>query len=101
MTNKEALIAAIKPYETEAGTIEKTLIDAGIDQTAEYLDRKAIDLCAIEILQAMMSLSSESEGGFSRSYDSKGIKQRLLYLAQKNGVFIPGLGGSIKSIDKW
>lgn len=87
MTNYEAISAAVYPYDVDCRLINKSCVDNNIDPDAEYWgeDRKSIALAAISILRALVSLSSESNGGFSLSYDADMLKERIVGIAKENG----------------
>lgn len=101
MNNKEALQAAIEPYEASELSLTKALEDAGLDEGANYTDEKSVDIAAINILQKMLSLAGEEEGGFGKSYSVDGVKRLLLILCGKHGIAVPGIGGTIKALDLW
>lgn len=88
MTNKEAIIASLQITGYSDSAIEKALLDSGLNggDSYETINAKSIDLAAIDVLQGMLSVSSVSEGGYSVSYSTAGIKARLEYLSAKNGL---------------
>lgn len=100
MTNKEALLTLVSGYADDS-EISKGFIDAGIAADADYTDAKAIDLIAINILQKLLIVSSEKEGDYSRSISTNGVKSLLLYLSGKHGISIPGIGGTVQSVNLW
>lgn len=87
MTKKEALIAVIQVSVPDV-TVEKALIDAGIDGSESYSSssEKDIDLCAVKILQGLQSVPNISEGGMSITYNLAGIRSVLLSLATKHSL---------------
>lgn len=90
MTNKEALMAVVG-FEVSDDAIDKSLVDAGIKGAEEYTtnDAEDIDLCAIDLLQLLLSVPNVSEGGYSISYDRTAIKDRLNFLSGKHGLMNP------------
>jgi hypothetical protein len=90
MTNKEALIAALQ-ISVEDATLDKVLIDLDVIGSDTYSkdNATAIDKCAIEVLQGLLSMPDVSEGGYSVKYDRKAVEARLSYLSQKTGVADP------------
>lgn len=101
MTNKEALLAIVGGFDTTDSEISKGFIDADIAADADYTDAKAIDLIAINILQKLLIVSSESEGDYSRSISTSGVRSLLLYLSGKHSISIPGLGGTVQAVNLW
>jgi hypothetical protein len=101
MTNKEALIAVLQ-VSVPDNSADKVLLDAGITGTDAYSagNSKAIDLCAIDALQGLLSTPDVSEGGYSVRYDRAAVQARLQYLSTKNGVVNPG-APSVKGIAPW
>jgi len=85
MTNKEALIAALQ-LSVDDSTLEKVLIDQEVSGSATYSkdNATAIDKCAIEVLQGILSTPDVSEGGYSVKYDRGAVERRLSYLLDKN-----------------
>jgi hypothetical protein len=87
MTNKEALIAALQ-LTVDDMALEKALIDQQVTGSETYQrdNATAIDQCAIEVLQGILSAPDVSEGGYSVKYDRGAVQQRLSYLLDKNGL---------------
>ena len=85
MTKKEALVAVLQISVPDL-TLEKTMIDNAITGADAYsvADEKGIDLCAVVILQGLMSVPNITEGGMSVTYDRNGLHSRLLSLAKKH-----------------
>ncbi|MGE9616709.1 MAG: DUF6706 family protein [Solitalea-like symbiont of Acarus siro] len=84
MTNLEALLAEVEPYTPGSLTLEKALIDVGLDMQENYKDEKLIALAALKALAKMMVLGSESESKFSQAYNDK-LEQRILLICNKYG----------------
>lgn len=85
MTIKDALIAAIG-VSVSAGALQKTLADAGLNPSDEYIPSshsRLVDIASIEVLFSLYGVSSKSEGDMSVSYNAKDLKDRLLFLARK------------------
>lgn len=103
MLKKEAFKKVIQ-VDVDDSTLDLALLEAGIDGTLEAIqgDLKSLELAAIPLLQSLMIIASESEGGYSVSYSLEGIKIRLLFLAKKHGLtgLIATLGGQPKITTK-
>lgn len=101
MTKKEALIRVIQ-VGIDDKTAELGLIEAGINPDDLFKEGglKELEIAAIPVLQSLMAISSESEGGQSESRSLKGIEQRLLFIAEKHGLteIIDALKGSVPKI---
>lgn len=85
MTNADAITALLYPYDVETTLIEKVCIDEGISSQGEY-DKIAggnIAKATIAVLQQLMVLASESNGGYSLSYNIEGLKERIYLLAKQ------------------
>jgi hypothetical protein len=87
MTNKEALVGVVR-VSVPDHSLEKAMIDNDVTGGSTYvkLNEKSIDLCAIDVLQGLLSEPNVSEGGYSISYDRKAVLDRLNYLNQKHGL---------------
>ncbi|MBQ9546759.1 MAG: hypothetical protein IJU90_05685 [Bacteroidales bacterium] len=87
MTNLEALKAEIEPYSATDNMYTKRLIDAGLSEDDEYesVNRKVLAKCAIDILLSFLSLSSESLGPTSQTYDKTGLEDRISAICLENG----------------
>jgi len=90
MTNFEAVKAEVAPYAADKIKIEKSLIDAGISAVETYAvtNKAVIGEISINILKSYLSLSSESEGGFSQSFDTSGLKAKIEAIAKENGLTV-------------
>lgn len=90
MTNLEALVAEVEPYAVGHLTYSKKLTDMGIDSGAEYTSDKKVEIakCAISILVSLLSLSSDSTGKSSQSYNKDGLESRIKLLCVENGLNI-------------
>lgn len=89
----EAIATEIEPYEQSMASMEKGLIDAGFRftpyaPTDEYNSEasKTVALASMLCLSKMLSLSSESAGGFSQSYDTKRLEERIKSIAERAGI---------------
>lgn len=102
MTNKEALIAALQT-SVEDATLDKVLIDLDVvgSDTYSKVNATAIDKCAIEVLQGILSMPDVSEGGYSVKYDRKAIEARLSFLSQKTGVADPSKPTINDASNRW
>jgi hypothetical protein len=88
MTKFEAISASLYPYDVDPFLKEKACIDEGIDAQADYTatDKVSVAKAAIAILRNLIVLLSESNGGYSLSYDTDGLKERIFKLAKDNGL---------------
>lgn len=88
MTNKEAFRSVIQIASVDDNTLDLGLIEAGIDASATFEAGKLKDLeiAAVPVLQSLMAITSNSEGGFSQSMNKDAINARLLFIAKKNGL---------------
>ena len=88
MTNFEAISADIYPYDVSAGLIEKACLDNDVEPAKDYdkLQKKNIAMSVISILRKLISLNSESNGGYALSYDTDKLKQRIHSIAKENGL---------------
>lgn len=86
MTNLEALMAEVEPYTVSPSTYSKKLVDCSISESATYTaeQKRPIARCAISILQMLLSLSSDSTGRSSQSYNREGLEERIKALCKEN-----------------
>lgn len=84
MTNKDALIATVG-FEVPDNMALKALIDVGLAATQDYsaTNRDAVDRCAIEVLLAMKTVNSISEGGYSVSFNHEEANKTITYLSSR------------------
>lgn len=89
MTLYEAIKAELGQYTASRSTIEKALADSGLESSATYNSsshKTAVAKIAISILRRLVSLQSESEGGFSQTYSIADLKRYLKSFAAENGL---------------
>lgn len=92
MTIQAAFIAELDEVSVSESTVEKTLLDRGLDGTALYTasedQKKAIDLCVIDALYRLYNRADIREGDFQKSHPDflRKLEARLLYLAKKHSV---------------
>lgn len=88
MKNFEAISASLYPYDVDPFLKEKACIDEGIDTQADYTvtDKISVAKATIAILRNLIVLASESNGGYSLSYNTDGLKEHIFYLAKENGL---------------
>ena len=86
MTNKAALIAVLHGIQVPDDSLEKAMTDNDVTGSGNYVkvNAKAIDLCAIDVLQGILSEPDVQEGDYSIQYDRNAIRARLDYLNEKN-----------------
>ncbi|MBD5584121.1 MAG: hypothetical protein HDQ88_03495 [Clostridia bacterium] len=87
MTNFEAISADLYPYDVPASLIEMKCIDEGVDQQAAYSaeGRQPVARATLAILRNLLVLKSESNGGFSRTYGTDELRERISALAGECG----------------
>src|SRR5690348_16620952 len=90
MTNKDALVAVIQT-DVDDNILEKSFLDQGVSSTDVYTAAASasIDLCAIDVLEGLLSTPDVSEGGSSVSYDRNAIQARLNFLYGRAGITPP------------
>lgn len=88
MKNFEAISAEIYPYDVDENLIRKACIDQGVNGDTEYdLTQKiGVAKAVISVLQRLIVLSSESNGGYSLSYDTAELRKRIFDVASENGL---------------
>jgi hypothetical protein len=105
MTKKEALQAVLTGISVMDATLEKALLDNELTGADTYTkdDVKTIDLCAIDVLQAVLSMQNVSEGGYSISTNVEAVKARLLYLANKHNIseVLDQYKPTLRGVSRW
>ncbi|PPK98978.1 DUF6706 family protein [Parapedobacter indicus] len=106
MQTKKVAFLGVVQVGVDNNTVDTFLTEAGIDGDDQFEQGglKELEIAAIPLLQSLMAISSESEGGLSESRSLQGIKDRLLFLAKKHGLkdVIASIGGIPKiSAYKW
>ena len=88
MTNFEAISASLYPYDVDDALKEKVCIDEGLDARGDYSENFKVSVAkaTIAILRNLLVLSSESNGGYSLSYDTDKLRGRIFDLARENGL---------------
>ncbi len=88
MTNYEAISSSLYPYNVDDFLIEKACIDEDIASGDLYSKdcKKIVAKVTISILRKLVVLSSESNGGYSLSYDTDDLKERIFDIAMENGM---------------
>lgn len=88
MTIKKALIAAIALPDISPDELEKAAIDNRLSLDADYSAdlKKQVDIAAISVLKGRIHLASFGEGGVSYSFNAEALKQRIIDLANQNGL---------------
>lgn len=88
MTNYDAIVSSLYPYDVDDLTIEKFCIDADISKDDEYNAsmREPVAMVTVHILKDVLyNLASESNAGYSLSYDTTKLKERIYNIAKYNG----------------
>lgn len=88
MLNYEAIIGNLYPYDVDENLINKACIDNDVEPNDEYSinNKEKIARVSIDILINLITLSSESDSGYSLSYNVDKLKDRICFLAKKNGL---------------
>lgn len=88
MTNLDAIRASLYPYDVDIIVIEKACIDYSISLDDIYCIENKIDVvkASISILRMLSSISSESDSGFSISYNKGEVLKQAKRLANENGL---------------
>lgn len=97
MTNLEAVKADISPYTVDSSAIEKVLIDLDITSGTVYTNSLKSDIAkaSVKVLTGLLALASESEGGFSTSFNIEGLRTKIASIAKENGIDIPTVATNI------
>ncbi len=104
MTIREALLSVLDGITVSTTTIDKVLLDAGITGTTTYTSLliETVDLAAIEVLKLGLLVKSISEGGYSITYDTEGLLERLRLLSAKYNLPVPSVGQpKIRAVNYW
>lgn len=82
------MIAECEPYSASGFALDKALMDVGISPDVAYSTASSmiITKAAVEVLSKMLSVTSESEGGYSQSYSPQGLKARIKQLCAASGL---------------
>jgi hypothetical protein len=90
MTNKEALAAVIQT-DVDDNILDKSFLDQNVTSSDLYVaaNSRSIDLCAIAVLEGLLSTPNISEGGSSVNYDRNAILNRIKSLYNKVGLTMP------------
>lgn len=84
----DAIIANLYPYDVDENLILKACVDNDILTDDEYHpeSKEYVARATIDILSNLISLSSESDSGYSLSYNVDKLKERILFIAKSNGL---------------
>lgn len=84
----EALIAECEPFTVDTKLLMKSLVDIELIPTDIYAanDNVKVSECAAKVLSQFLVLNSESEGGFSQSFNQTHLKDRIEILCSQAGV---------------
>lgn len=83
----DALIGELEPYTSSPASLNKSLLDAGVqDPEEEYTaeDKRTVAKAAIYVLKRLIVLSSDSLGKSSQGYNVDKLEKRIKLLAQEN-----------------
>lgn len=83
----DAIIGNLYPYDVDDNLILKACIDHDVAPEDEYSyeAKSVVARVSIEILVNLISLSSESDSGYSLSYNVDKLKERICFIAKSNG----------------
>ena len=79
MTNYDAIASSLYPYDVDDILIEKYCIDMDVDKDDDYdaSQKEDIAMITVSILRDILyNLSSESNAGYSLSYDTNKLKEK-------------------------
>lgn len=84
----DAIIGNLYPYDVDENLILKACIDNDVLPDEEYHSGAKVSIAkvSIDILSNLISLSSESDSGYSLSYNVDKLKERILSIAKSNGL---------------
>ena len=88
MTNYDAIASSLYPYDVDDLIIEKFCIDMAVNKDDEYniSSKEVVARITISILKDVLyNLTSESNAGYSLSYDTDKLKERIYNIAKYNG----------------
>lgn len=88
MTISEAVTALLYPYEVDINLVHLACIDNEMVPEELYdVDMKgSVAKATIAILRNLITLQSESNGGYSLSYNIDGVRERISQIARDNGL---------------
>lgn len=84
----DAIIGNLYPYDVDENLILKVCIDYDVSPEDVYLfeTKEVVARVSIEILANLLSLSSESDSGYSLTYNADKLKERICFIARSNGL---------------
>lgn len=85
----DALIGELEPYTTSPTSLQKSLLDAGIDDSERQYtasEKKSVAKAAISALKKLIVLSSDSLGKSSQGYQVDKLEKRIKALAAENDI---------------
>jgi len=79
----DALRSECVPYSISELTLQKSLIDLGLNPADEYSqkDREKVNEAVLNVLKKLLVLKSESEDGFSQNFDIEALRKRIQELS--------------------
>lgn len=86
MTYFEAIQNDLFPFPVEDSVITRRCSKHQVAGDAVVVDEALVAIMVVEILTQMLSLSSVSEAGISKSFDKDGIKLQIKRLCVENGL---------------
>lgn len=87
MLIRDAIIGSLYPYDVDDSLILKACIDndVSLDDTYSAKHKEIVARVSIDVLVNLISLSSESDSGYSLSYNVDKLKERICSIAKSNG----------------
>ncbi|HRY32108.1 MAG TPA: hypothetical protein P5531_03980 [Bacteroidales bacterium] len=88
MTILQAVEGELSPYTVDSNAISKVLVDNELSAGDPYTvnDKVAVAIVTVTLLRSLLSLSSESQGGYSQAYDRVGLQKRIDAIVDDNGL---------------
>lgn len=88
MTNLDALRAELDPFTLSNDKMELKLLKSGVDPNVDFLlkNSKEISKAACSLLVDCKQMSSISEGGYSITYDSKAVDDKIISICKEAGI---------------
>lgn len=103
MNYLEAIKEDLRPFEVSSRLITRKCEKNGVTATEEVADEAKVTLMEIEILSQMITMTSVSEGGVSKSFDKEAAILLLRRLCVDAGVdeSLYVKTSSVKYLEDW
>lgn len=86
MTYFDAIQNDLFPFPVEDSVITRRCSKHQVDGDEAVANETLVSIMVVEILTQLLSLSSVSEAGISKSFDKDGIKLQIKRLCTENGL---------------